>query len=56
METTMNEDAHDDTMRQYIDNAIMPTIAKCLSEMFEINPSDPLRWFGNRLLMEKTSQ
>lgn len=49
LESMANNEARDDTVR-YINTIMIPTITECLSEMFEINPSDPLRWFGNKLL------
>jgi len=39
-----------DDLVEYIKDAMMPTISKGLSEMFNIQPNDPLRWFGNWLL------
>lgn len=42
-------DVQDDLV-EYIKDAMMPTISKGLSEMFLIQPNDPLRWFGNWLL------
>lgn len=40
----------EDDLVKYIKDAMMPTISKGLSEMFNIQPNDPLRWFGNWLL------
>ncbi|XP_003245033.1 probable nucleoside diphosphate kinase 5 [Acyrthosiphon pisum] len=40
----------EDDLVEYIKDAMMPTISKGLSEMFNIQPNDPLRWFGNWLL------
>ncbi|KAL5234264.1 hypothetical protein ACI65C_001674 [Semiaphis heraclei] len=37
-------------LAEYIKDAMMPTISTGLSEMFNIRPNDPLRWFGNWLL------
>lgn len=45
-------DTQDDTI-QYINTVMIPVITECLLEMFEINPNDPLRWFGNKLLTKK---
>lgn len=46
----MNESAED--MVRYIQEEIMPTITEGLSVMFETNPSNRLRWFGNWLLLK----
>jgi len=43
-------DSGNDDVVQYIKDAMMPTISEGLSEMFNILPQDPLRWFGNWLL------
>ncbi|CAH1716183.1 unnamed protein product [Aphis gossypii] len=43
-------DSGDDDVVQYIKDTMMPTISEGLTEMFNILPQDPLRWFGNWLL------
>lgn len=36
----------------YVQDVLMPTITEGLTEMFKINPNDPIRWFGNWLLIK----
>lgn len=46
----LDEIEETDDVSRYVQSVMMPTITEGLSEMFKVNPSDPLRWFGNWLL------
>lgn len=46
-------ETEEDALR-YIQDEIMPTIAEGLSKMFEFDPRDRLRWFGNWLLTKRS--